>query len=259
MLSVKEIRKKNTLQLLEFLERKEFATFVDIEYSLLNQYLSANAPKNIGNNNARKITSAFKVPEGWLDHEHTIAEVFKVAYNSGKATKNVAENLKNTNLVAEPSSVTTENGYRILNIKNSIKIQKGEDLEITELITAKSSIFVSPTISAPIAFEVTGSGYTKPYKVGFIFLCDADKIIESGDDAIFITMQGKIIAGEFLFERDAIMDIETLDNERLSLDRNNIKSIFPIVAFLPNSQKQPIWPSKVTKTTLKSGFLLPKY
>ena len=71
MLSVKEIRKRNTLELLEFFERKEFATFVGIEYTLLNQYLSANAPKNIGNNNAKKITDAFNVPEGWLDHEHT--------------------------------------------------------------------------------------------------------------------------------------------------------------------------------------------
>lgn len=240
MLSVKEIRKRNTLELLEFFERKEFANFVGIEYTLLNQYLSANAPKNIGNNNAKKITDAFNVPEGWLDHEHTKAEVFRVAYNSGRATKNVADNLKNTNLVAEPSSVTTENGYRILNIKNSIKIQKGEDLEISELPTAKSSIFVSPTVESPIAFEVTGSGYPKPYKVGFVFLCDAKKIIESGDDAVFITIQGEIVLGEFLFERDGIMDIETLDGERLSLDRNNIKNILPIVAFYPASQKQPI-------------------
>lgn len=240
MLSAKEIRKKNTLELLDFFERKDFAILVGIEYTLLNQYLSANAPKNIGNNNAKKITDSFNLPEGWLDHEHTKAEIFRVAYNSGKATKNVAENLNNTNLVAEPSSVTTENGYRILNIKNSIKIQKGEDLEISELPTAKSSIFVSPTIEAPIAFEITGSGYSKPYKVGFIFLCDAKKIIESGDDAVFITIQGQIILGEFLFERDGVMDIEALDNQRLSLDRNNLKNILPIVAFYPTSQKQPI-------------------
>jgi len=87
---------------------------------------------------------------------------------------------------------------------------------------------------------VTGSGYPKPYKVGFVFLCDAKKIIESGDDAVFITIQGQIVLGEFLFERDGIMDIETLDDERLSLDRNNIKNILPIVAFYPASQKQPI-------------------
>lgn len=238
MLSVKEIRKKNTLELLEFFERKDFSNLVGIEYTLLNQYLSANAPKNIGNNNARKITEAMKVPEGWLDHEHTKSEVFRVAYNSGKATKNVAENLQNTNLVAEASSVVTENGYRILNIKNSIKIQKGERLEITELPTAKSSIFVSPTVESPIAFEVAGSGYPKPYKVGFVFLCDAKKIIESGDDAVFITLEGEIVLGEFLFERDNIMDIETLDGERRSIDRKTIKNILPIVAFYPASQKQ---------------------
>ena len=66
------------------------------------------------------------------------------------------------------------------------------------------------------------------------------KIIESGDDAVLITIQGEIVLGEFLFERDGIMDIETLDGERLSLDRNNIKNILPIVAFYPASQKQPI-------------------
>lgn len=240
MLSVKEIRKRNTLELLEFFERKDFSQLVGIEYSLLNQYLSLNAPKNIGNNNAKKITEAFNLPEGWLDHEHTPAEVFRVAYNSGKATKNVVNNLKNTNLVAEASSVMTENGYRILNIKNSIKIQKGEALEISELPIAKSSIFVSPTVETAVAFEVTGSGYPKPYKVGFVFLCDAKKIIESGDDAVFVTNLGEIIVAEFLFEREEIMEVETIDNERRSLERKNIKNILPIVAFYPASQKQPI-------------------
>lgn len=239
MLSVKEIRKKNTLELLEFFERKDFSVLVGIEYTLLNQYLSANAPKNIGNNNAKKITDALNVPEGWLDHEHTKAEIFRVAYNSGKATKNVADNLKNTNLVADTSSVTTENGYRILNIKNSIKIQRGQNLEISELPTAKSSIFVSPTVQSPIAFEVTGSGYPKPYKTGFVFLCDAKKIIESGDDAVFITIDAEIILGEFLFERDDFMEIETLEGERLSIERKMLKNILPIVAFYPASQKQP--------------------
>lgn len=240
MLSVKEIRKKNTLELLDYFERKEFSLLVGIEYSLLNQYLSPNAPKNIGNNNAKKITDAFNVPSGWLDHEHTKSEIFRVAYNSGRATKNVAENLKNTNLVTETTSVTTENGYRILTIKNSIKIQRGEDLEISELINVKSSIFVSPTVKSPIAFEVTGSGYPKPYKVGFIFLCDSQKIIEPGDDAVFITIDGKIILGEFLFERDDVMDIETIDATRESLDRKKVKNILPIVAFYPANQKQPI-------------------
>lgn len=240
MLSIKEIRKKNTLELLEFFERKEFSLLVGIEYSLLNQYLSANAPKNIGNNNAKKITDTFNLPEGWLDHEHTKAEIFRVAYNSGKATKNVAEGLKHTNLVTETTSVTTENGYRILNIKNSIKIQRGQDLEISELPTVKSSIFVSPTVDSPIAFEVLGSGYPKPYKVGFIFLCDAKKIIEPGDDAIFIKIDGQIILGEFLFERDEIYDIERLDGGRESLNKNQIKDVLPIVAFYPSSQKQII-------------------
>lgn len=246
MLSVKEIRKINTLALLEFFERKDFAIFVGIEYSLLNQYLSANAPKNIGNNNAKKITDALKVPEGWLDHEHTQSEVFRVAYNSGKATKNVAENLKNTNLVTETTSVTNENGYRILNIKNSIKIQRGHDLEISELPTAKSSIFVSPSIGSPIAFEITGSGYAKPFKVGFVFLCDASKVIEPGDDAIFINVNGEIILGEFLFERDGIYDVETLEGSRSSIDKNSLKNILPIVAFYPASQKQPIVPWLLT-------------
>jgi transcriptional regulator with XRE-family HTH domain len=241
MLSVKEIRKKNTLSLLEFFERKDFSLFTGIEYTLLNQYLSANAPKNIGNNNAKKITDALNLPEGWLDHEHSQAEIFRVAYNSGRATKNVAEHLKNTNLVADTSSVTTENGYRILNIKNVIKIQRGQELDISELPTAKSSIFVPPTVESPIAFEVAGSGYPKPYKVGFIFLCDAKKIIESGDDAIFITTEGEIILGEFLFERDEnIFDIESLDGDRRSLDKRSIKNILPIVAFYPSSQKQTI-------------------
>ena len=240
MLSVKEIRKNNTLDLLEYFERKDFSILVGIEYTLLNQYLSANAPKNIGNNNAKKITDAFKLPVGWLDNEHTKAEVFRVAYNSGKATKNVAENLKNTNLVAEDSSVDVVNGYRILNIKNSIKINKGENLEISELSNVKHSIFVSPTVASPIAFEITGSGYPKPYKVGFIFLCDAKKILEPGDDAIIITNNAEVILAEFLFERDGIKDMETLDGERLSINTDNIKSIFPIVGFYPSSQKQLI-------------------
>lgn len=237
MLLVKEIRKKNLNEFLKYFERKDFAALVKIDYVLLNQYIPENAPKNIGINNAKKITDAFDLPNGWLDHEHTEEEVFRVVYKSGKATKNVAEMLKNTNLVAEDTSHNSKNGYRILYIKNIIKIQRGIDLQISEIPDPKTYIFVSPNTEAPVAFEVTGTGYQKPYKTGYIIVCDSKKLLEPGDDVIFIKNDNTPYYAEFLYEKDGIKEFENLDGERLSIEKSEIKYIYPVTAYYPSSQK----------------------
>lgn len=237
MLSVKDIRKNNLNKFLKYFERKDFASIVKIDYVLLNQYIPENAPKNIGLNNAKKITEAFQLPEGWLDHEHTEEEVFRVVYKSGKATKNVAEMLENTNLVAEDTSHNSKNGYRILNIKNIIKIQRGQDLQISEIPDPKSYIFVPPSMEAPVAFEVSGTGYQKPYKTGYLIVCDAKKTLEPGDDVVFVKSDNIPEFAEFLYERDGMKEFETLDGKRLSIEISEIKYVYPVTAYYPSSQK----------------------
>ncbi|KRI46508.1 hypothetical protein APC42_17435 [Acinetobacter pittii] len=240
MLSIKQIRKNNVLEMLKYAERKDFAAFVKIDYLLLNQYLPTNAPKNIGNNNALKITEAFKLPEGWLDHEHSPGEIKLVMSQSGFATDNdanisVLDEIQ-TNITSDDAQIS----YKLLPITNYITIERGKALDIVEITEPSHFVYMPPNVALPITFEVKGGGYIKPFKNGYVLLCDKLAKCNPGEDIIIQTNDKKIVCGEFLFERDGFIDIESIEGERLSISSSLVITKFPVVAFFPPSQKQLI-------------------
>lgn len=237
MLSIKQIRKNNVLEMLKYAERKDFAAFVKIEYLLLNQYLPSNAPKNIGNNNALKITEAFNLPEGWLDHEHSPGEIKLVMSQSGFATENDANTPVLDDIQTNITSDEAQKGYKLLPITNYINIERGKALDIVEITEPSHFVYMPPNVAWPITFEVKGGGYIKPFKNGYVLLCDKLAKCNPGEDIIIQTNDKKIICGEFLFERDGFIDIETIEGDRLSISSSIAVTKFPVVAFFPPSQK----------------------
>ncbi|WP_307878508.1 hypothetical protein [Acinetobacter seifertii] len=237
MLSIKQIRKNNVLEMLKYAERKDFASFVKIDYLLLNQYLPTNAPKNIGNNNALKITEAFKLPEGWLDHEHSPGEIKLVMSQSGFATDDDAIDFNLHEIQTNITSDEAQKGYKLLPITNYINIERGKALDIVEITEPSHFVYMPPNVAMPITFEVKGGGYVKPFKNGYVLLCDKLANCNPGEDIIIQTNDKKIICGEFLFERDGFIDIETIEGERISLSSSVAITKFPVVAFFPTKPK----------------------
>lgn len=67
-----ELRRENARKLASGKGGKaDFARVVSMEPSQVSQLIGPNPSKNIGNSIARRIEQAYKLPEGWLDVEHS--------------------------------------------------------------------------------------------------------------------------------------------------------------------------------------------
>ena len=69
LLKIHEIRLQNARKIMKEsgLDRTQFADKIGMSYNLLSQYVGKNPKKNIGDDTAEKIESAFSKPKGFLD------------------------------------------------------------------------------------------------------------------------------------------------------------------------------------------------
>ncbi|MDQ9037660.1 hypothetical protein RFH07_13735 [Acinetobacter seifertii] len=229
---VYQTRKRNLLLLIKYSSsRSDFADLIGSGYNNLNQYLSQKNPKPIGSKYAEKITNALKLPYGWLDSpqdENTVKVIMK-AHNTSGYDASTQNNQKN---VDDLSSANQNNPLKMIPLMNILKISKGENLEVTENIDETKNVYAPPGIVNPIAYLIKGTGYSKPYRNGYTIICEFSGTASSGAETLIFTKDDKIFAGEFLYEQDILIAIDSIDGEKINILKENIARISPIKAFL---------------------------
>lgn len=71
MEKIKEIRRINLIKLIDQYGQTELARLLGRTTTLLNSYKSENVKKNIGETFAEHIEKTLKLPENWMDKEHS--------------------------------------------------------------------------------------------------------------------------------------------------------------------------------------------
>ncbi|WP_336916618.1 hypothetical protein [Acinetobacter modestus] len=229
---VYQTRKKNLLLLVKNSpSRTEFADLIDSGYNNLNQYLAANKPKRIGSQFAEKVNEKLLLPHGWLDTPHDENEI-KIIITRMFTTStdvNIQKNQRNEDLT---SSKNQSNLLKIIPLGKILKIVKGENLEVTDNLEVTKNIYAPAEIINPIAYLLKGTGYSKPYRNGYIFICEFSGKPAPGGETLIFTKDEKIYAGEFLYEQDILISIESADGEKINISKNDIDRISPIRAIL---------------------------
>ncbi|WP_180074471.1 hypothetical protein [Acinetobacter sp. YH12116] len=244
MLGIKEIRRTNVLKMLQHLkedykiDRKSFAEIVDIPYNLLNQYLSDNAKKTIGSKIAEKLTEPFGLDATWLDHIQNDVSIQRVLSNKFNATQLDATITEEPTSLDPQSYQDDQKSFKILALAKTIYLSRGQDLEINNNVEIHYQVEVPSTMTIPVAFEIKGTGFNKPYKNGYVIICDMALKTTAGEDVILETTDGKVYCGEFLFEKEGFIEIDSVDGQRDSVNKENILRIYPVVAFVTPSQKR---------------------
>lgn len=240
MNTIYEIRRKNVEHMIEHSEsRRAFAMQIGIEYNLLNQYLSHKKPKNIGDKLALKVTTGFGLPDGWLDTMHDSSAI-KNIIKKDIATKYVAQNHENsTNILNHPNG-DQKITAKITPIQNNLIMIKGQEVEVTESVEQFENVFVPNDVINPIAYKIKGTGYQRPYRNGYGVICEYEGMPISGEDVIIFCNDGKIFAGEFLYEQDVLISIASITGDNEEILKSNIKRISPVKAFLSPSQIKSI-------------------
>jgi hypothetical protein len=236
MQTVYEIRKSNLLEILEqFGSRKAFSERLGIEYNLLNQYLGKNSQKNIGDKFAAKVTDSLCVPPAWLDHPQDKLAI-KNIIQTILTTDNVAQLSKSTNNVENHPSNDQSNALRMVSLTNILKISKGENLELSANTEEIKNIHVPAGMINPIAYLIKGTGFTKPYRNGYVVVCEYDGQPIAGEEVLIFCKNETIYAGEYLFERDGVVKIESVDGTNESLLKDTIERMSPVKMFISPSQ-----------------------
>ncbi|WP_049044183.1 hypothetical protein [Acinetobacter bereziniae] len=236
MLTVYEIRKKNVESMIEYSSsRRAFAQKIGIEYNLLNQYMSKRNPKNIGDKLALKITAAHQLPEGWLDHEHDQSAI-KNMVNSQSTSNDDVKNTINTDLLENHPSANQNFAVKSIPILNFLRTNKGEELEVSKDVIETANVYVPPSIINPIAYQIRGTGYGKPYRNGYVVVCEFKGEPISGEDVLIFCKDGTIYAGEFLYQQDILISINSIDGEKDEILKENIDRISPVKLFISQSQ-----------------------
>lgn len=236
--TIYETRKNNVFFMIEaYPSRQAFADKIDIAYNLLNQYLGKKNPKNIGDKIANKITSSHNLPVGWLDHPHDAATI-KSIINAQPATESVALMQNNQQNDQNHSSIDSGDMVKIISFANQLKISKGEILEVTNDVTEvkKINFPIPPSIKNPIAYQIIGTGYTKPYKNGYAVVCEFTGQPVPGEEVLVFCKDGKIYAGEYLFGNSSIIDIDSIDGDREQIALDDIARLSPVKFFISPSQ-----------------------
>jgi hypothetical protein len=75
-MDIKQIRRANMLALIEREPSKAaFARKVGTDPAYISQILSTKTKAEVGNDLARGIEAAYKLPHGWMDHEHASPDI----------------------------------------------------------------------------------------------------------------------------------------------------------------------------------------
>ena len=236
MLTVYEIRKGNVELMINFFgSRRLFAEKIGIEYNLLNQYMSKKNPKNIGEKLALKITSSNELPEGWLDHVQDELAIQNIV-NSQMASNLVAENSNNQSFEENHPSNDQPFAVKSIPILNYLIMKKGDDLEVSKDVEETANVYVPPNIINPIAYQIRGTGYSKPYRNGYVIVCEFSGIPVAGEDVLIFCKDGSIFVGEFLYEQDILISINSIAGDNDEILKENISRISPVKVFITQSQ-----------------------
>nr|WP_314370390.1 hypothetical protein [uncultured Acinetobacter sp.] len=238
MLNIFEIRRQNVLRITDKITRRKLASLIEMEYGLLNQYLREKKPKNFGQDTTKRITKALNLPDGWLDHyqENNVIE-FLFGNSDQQATQFDAKNdddVVNDDLAPVNNLI---NGYKIIKVSIGLLVKKGENLDITSNITETYSVHYPDNLKNPMAFLVIGNGQKKPFKNGWVLICEQHGDPIEGEDCLFFTKDKKVYVGEVLFNKDGFIEIEDIFGERDTINLDEITSISPVKVYVAPSQK----------------------
>lgn len=246
MAGINEIRRVNVLKILKQLkdsfgiDRAGFAELAGMNYNLLNQYLSENAKKNIGPKTAKSITQVLDIAPEWIDQIRNEYEINLILSSKFTATKPVADLKKTAVNNSVKPYIATQNHFKILPISKKMYLYRGKTVEITENEIIEHSIEIPSSLIDPLAFEIVGSGYNKPYLNGFVIICDRAIDPAGGDDVVIKTIDNKYFVGEFMYSRENNIEIMTIDGIREIVENMNIEIISTVVAYYTSRQKLPI-------------------
>lgn len=236
MLTVYEIRKKNVESMIEFSSsRRAFAEKIGMEYNLLNQYMSKKNPKNIGDKFAFKITEAYQLPEGWLDHEHE-SNAIKNIVSTHSATITDVINTDNSILSENHPSVDQNFAVKSIPILNFLRMNKGEELEVSKNVEETASVYIPPSIINPIAYQIHGTGFSKPYRNGYVVVCEFQGEPIPGEDVLIFCKNGNIFVGEYLYSQNILISINSIDGSKDEILKEQIERISPVKVFIAPSQ-----------------------
>lgn len=234
--TVYETRKNNTLLMIKFYEnRRSFAEKIDIDYNLLNQYLGNKKPKNIGDKLAQKITSAHRVPDGWLDHPQDESTIKNIIESQNPPSGDSLIPIDQKNIVNHPS-IDKSDQLRMIGLTNILKMSRGEKLEVSANTEEVKNIHIPQGIKNPIAYIIKGLGFAKPYRNGYILICEYTGMPIAGEEVMIFCKNGTIYAGEYLFEQDILISIESVTGEKENILKSDIARISPIKVFVSPSQ-----------------------
>lgn len=246
MAKINEIRRETTLKVLKQLkdnygiERKDFAELADINYNLLNQYLSDKGHKNIGAKTAAAITAPLGVEPEWIDQIRNDLEIKLILSQRFNATKH---DVLEPNYRVETPFATYKvdaNSFKLLPIMKTIFLFRGKAVEIVENDSVKFGIEVLSSMIDPIAFEIAGSGHVRPYRSGHVILADAGIEPILSEDILIKTVDNKYFIGEFMYDRESEIEIRTIDDFPEVIQKADIEKTYAIVAFYTSRKKLPI-------------------
>lgn len=234
--TVYETRKNNLLLMLKYYKsRRSFAEKINIEYNLLNQYLGQKKPKNIGDKLAAKITEAHHLPNGWLDHPQDELTI-KSIVESQSTTTCVATLQGDHNKSSNHPSIEQSDQLRMIGLTNILRMTKGEKLEVSANTQEIKNIHIPLGVQNPVAYLIKGLGYAKPYKNGYAIICEYTGIAIPGEEVLIFCKNGEIFAGEYLFEQDILISIDSVTGEKENILKENIVRISPVKYFISPSQ-----------------------
>ena len=248
MAGIYEIRRSNTLKILNELktsyaiERKDFAELAGLPYNLLNQYLSDKRLKNIGDKSASKIAMAIGVDAHWIDQ---IRNEFDIKYTISKKY-----NTTNNDAPFEELSVSSPistykvdvSSFKLLPIMNTIYLIRGKAVEIIENNSVKYSVQIPSGMVDPIVFEISGSGFKRPYSNGFLILADAGVEPILSEDVLVKTIDNKHVIGEFAYDRNEEIEIRTIEEIPEIIQKSDIAKTYAIIGYLTARSKLPSSP-----------------
>ena len=248
MATINEIRRINVLKVLKELkdiyglERKDYADLANINYNLLNQYLSEKPHKNIGSKTASTLTTPLGVEPEWLDQIRNELEIKLVLSRKFATTK---PDVSNPNLRVESPLATYKvnaSSFKLLPIMKTIYLFRGKAVEIVENDLVKFGIEIPSSMIDPIAFEIAGSGHLRPYRNGYVILADAGIEPILSEDILIKTVDNKYFIGEYTYERESEIEIRSIDDFPEVIQKADIEKTYAIVAYYTSRKKLPISP-----------------
>ncbi len=139
-------------------------------------------------------------------------------------------------LRVQTATLNTVKASHIKAYSTHVKDVKGEKLEVNDNIEEIKNIHIPAGINNPIAYLIKGTGFSKPYKNGYAVICEFTGTPVAGEEVLIFCKDGKIYAGEFLFEQDILVSIESVDGDKENILKENISRTSPVKMFISPSQ-----------------------